>query len=133
MRRTAATIEEAKERKHTEGNVKKGRGRDKKPRKKYPHSEKQLAGLKPWPKGVSGNPGGLPGTDIPALIARRMFEENPDIVYMGGLKALKSGSPYAFDVFANRGYGKVKEIHELTGADGTPLEVTVKFVRPDHK
>lgn len=43
---------------------------------------------------------------------------------------LKGFNAYGFSVLADRGYGEVKERHEHTGADGKPLEVTIRFVRP---
>ena len=34
-----------------------------------------------------------------------------------------------FKELADRAYGKVKEVKEITGAEGGPLEVTVRFVK----
>jgi hypothetical protein len=125
-KRTAQSIEEHKAQ-SSGGSRKAGRGKDHKPRKV---SEKSLANLrpKPWPKGVSGNPSGLPGTDVAAKIARRIFEQNEEAIYAGMAKQLISGKAYDFDVLATRAYGK-KTTVEHTGADGQPLEVTVRFVK----
>jgi hypothetical protein len=37
--------------------------------------------LKPWPKGVSGNPKGRPKCDISAELARAVFENNAEAIY----------------------------------------------------
>jgi hypothetical protein len=68
--------------------------------------EKTVAGrvqnLKPWPKGVSGNPGGRPKSDISAEIARAIFENNPDIIYHAMLRAIRKGNPKVFATLAAR-------------------------------
>jgi len=103
--RTAQTIEERQ-------NSTEGSRRPK--RKLHPNS---LANLKPkpWPKGVSGNPGGKPGYDVAAKIARKVFELNEEAIYQGMAQEVIDGKPYAFDVVANRGYGKLKELIEHSG------------------
>jgi hypothetical protein len=86
--KTAQFIEEQKSAVSTEGSGKKrgiGRG-------KHPNSRKGNANLKPFPKGISGNPGGLPGTDLAAIAARRVFEENPDSITEGMATQLKKGN-----------------------------------------
>lgn len=99
------------------------------PREKYhPNSRKNLAA--PYPKGVSGNPSGLPGTDVAARIARRIFELNEARVYMAQAEQLLEGGAYNFSVLADRAYGKIKDRHEISGPDGDPINVTVKFVKP---
>jgi len=67
----------------------------------------RIENLKPWPKGVSGNPGGRPKRDMAAEIAQAVFENNPDAIYRGMLRALKKGNPRVFAVLADRAYGKV--------------------------
>jgi hypothetical protein len=132
MKRTAQKIEEAKEAKASETETpepkrnKRGNLRGMHPntlaaarRNKGPH----------FPKGVSGNPGGLPGVDMAALIARRTFEQDSESVAEGMAAQLRKGNAYAFSVLADRGYGKVKEKHEVTGADGDPLAITIKLVK----
>ncbi len=101
--RTAQQIEEHKEIFSTEGKRKKVVGRG-----NHPNSRAQLKPV-PYPKGVSGNPGGLPGTDVAARIVRNVFELNEKVIYEGMVKEVAAGKPYAFDVAANRAYGKVKE------------------------
>lgn len=73
-------------------------------RGKHPNS---LKNLRPYAKGVSGNPGGLPGTDVAAVIARRVIEDNAEGIYQGFAKKLCSGDAHSFSVLADRGYGKV--------------------------
>lgn len=76
----------------------------------------RIENLRPWPKGVSGNPGGRPKRDLSAEIAQAVFENNPDAIYRAMLRALKKGNPRAFDVLAVRAYGKVKEQIELSAS-----------------
>lgn len=47
------------------------------------------------------------------------------------LEQLRKGNAYAFSVLADRGYGKVKDKQqiEVTGAEGGPVEFTVRLVR----
>ena len=67
----------------------------------------RIENLKPWPKGVSGNPAGRPKCDVSAEIARAVFEQKPELIYRAMLKALKSGNARVFSVLAERAYGKV--------------------------
>ena len=128
MRRTAESIEEAKEaRQDSLPSVKRGR---------HPNS---LANLNPFPKGRSGNPGARPKVDVARIIAQAILEQNEEAAYYALGAALLKGNAYVFKELADRAYGKVKDIHEVTGADGAALSVTVKFVaaatfcRPENK
>ena len=51
-----------------------------------------------------------------AEVARAIFENNPDMVYKAFAKAIAKGNAYAFQVLADRGYGKLKESiqHEIS-------------------
>lgn len=80
--------------------------------------------------GQSGNPGGKPKNDLAKEIAQAIFENDADAIYKAFRKALLKGSAYTFKELADRAYGKVKERIEHTGADGAPLSVTVKLVKP---
>jgi hypothetical protein len=62
---------------------------------------------------VSGNPGGVPKHDYAKEIAKAIFENNPEMVYKAFLKALSKGSAYAYQVLADRAYGKLKEHHAV--------------------
>jgi hypothetical protein len=69
-----------------------------------------------WKPGQSGNPNGRPKHDLAAEVARAIFENNPDMVYKAFCKAIAKGNDYAFQVLADRGYGKLKEtIHAEIG------------------
>jgi hypothetical protein len=69
----------------------------------------RIQNLKPWPKGVSGNPAGRPKNDISVEIARAVFENNPEAIYNGMRRRLAKGDARVFKVLADRAYGKVKE------------------------
>lgn len=85
------------------------------PEKKKRGNTKNL--VAPWPKGVSGNPGGRPKNDIAAEIARAVFSENKEAIYDAMASAILKGNAYSFDVVANRGFGKLKEKVEHSAAD----------------
>ena len=73
----------------------------------------RIQNLKPWPKGVSGNPKGRPKCDISAEIARAVFENNAEAIYSGMARRLIKGDVRAFKMLAERAYGKVKEQVEV--------------------
>jgi len=72
-----------------------------------------IENLKPWPKGVSGNPKGRPKCDISAEIARAVFENNAEAIYRAMASRLIKGDVRAFKILAERAYGKVKEQVEV--------------------
>lgn len=121
--KTADTIEEQEERKDARGDGKSG-GKDgnHSTHGSGPGSEKKRRGnvenLKPWPKGVSGNPAGRVKNDIAAQIARACFEGDPEMLRQVFTKALKRGNAYCFKELADRAYGKIKEKIEV---DTNPL------------
>ena len=125
-KRTAQKIEQTKSLQAKKSRKDKGQ-----PRANY--NPKSRENLKPYPKGVSGNPSGKPGTDVAARIARRIFELNEKEIYEGMGVGLLNGGAYDFSVLADRAYGKVKDKHEFSGPDGRPLEVVVRLVRPTLK
>lgn len=80
--------------------------------------------LKPWPKGVSGNPKGNPPTKHIDELFREFLAEvdkSPKGVVQERLKTLLEGQFYAAvkgntkaaDFIVNRAHGKVKDIVEL--------------------
>lgn len=86
---TAQSIEEQEERKQAE---KTGRVAT---QNNGPVSGKRgrVENLKPWPKGVSGNPGGRPKVDLAAEIARLIFEQDGPAIFAAFQKMLPKGSP----------------------------------------
>lgn len=77
---------------------------------------------RPFEKGDSRiNRGGRPKQDWAADIARAVFQNNAEAIYQAMLKPLLAGNAYAFKELAERAYGKLKERHELTGADGSAI------------
>lgn len=69
----------------------------------------RIQNLKPWPKGISGNPAGRPKDDLSVQIARAVFENNAEAIYRGLARRLIKGDARVFKVLADRAYGKVKE------------------------
>ena len=69
-----------------------------------------------WKPGQSGNPSGRPRHDLAAEIAKAIFENNPELIYKAYAKAVAKGNAYAYQVLAERAYGKLKESiqHEIS-------------------
>jgi hypothetical protein len=96
VKRTAQMVEESISLKAPKNRGGRPKGsEDKKPRTVNANS---LAAIKPfqWPKGFSANPGGMPGTDVAAIIVRRVLENNAERAYEGLTKAARDGNAYAF-------------------------------------
>ena len=62
-----------------------------------------------WQPGKSANPGGRPKHDLAKEIAEAVFLNNPEMIYRAYCKMLRKGSAYAFQVLADRAFGKLKE------------------------
>jgi hypothetical protein len=73
----------------------------------------RIENLKPWPKGVSGNPGGRPKNDLAREIAQEVFEQNPEAIYKALTRALLKGNAYLFKQLADRAYGKIADKLEM--------------------
>ena len=73
----------------------------------------RIENLKPWPRGVSGNPKGRPKCDISAELAKAVFENNAEAIYRAMARRLIKGDVRAFKILAERAYGKVKEQVDL--------------------
>ena len=69
----------------------------------------RIENLKPWPKGVSGNPKGRPKCDISTELASAVFENNAEAIYRAMARRLIKGDVRAFKLLAERACGKVKE------------------------
>ena len=77
-------------------------------------SQAQRLRLMGWKKGQSGNPrGGQVWHDTSRQIARAIFENNEEAIYKAYGKAVLKGNAYAFQVLADRAYGKLKERREV--------------------
>jgi hypothetical protein len=109
MPKTADFIEETK----AADSLKPAKAGEKKKdgRGSHPNSRKNL---KPYPKGVSGNPGGKPQYDVAAELARAVIQEYKLEAFAGLGKQLSKGNAYTFKELAERGYGKLKETKEVT-------------------
>jgi hypothetical protein len=109
--KTASTIEATNslraESRGRDGKIKGKRG-------KHPNSVKNL---KPFVPGVSGNPGGLPGYDVAAALARAVIEGSLEAAYQGFAEQMAKGNAYAFKEMADRGYGPLKQKVELSGLE----------------
>ena len=109
------------------GGGKKGR-KDREPRKMSANSLANLEKGKAtqFQPGQSGNPGGLPGTDLAALYARRFFERDPAAIRMIQeiSRDLKGFNAYGFTQLAERAYGK-KEHIDLNLSGKLSLEVVL--------
>ena len=58
-------------------------------------------------------PCGVPKHDVAAELARAIIEGNQELIYNAFVRALSKGNAYCFQVLADRGYGKLKERHEV--------------------
>jgi hypothetical protein len=118
LRKTAEFIEESKNAKSlTSGKppakrISGGRG-------SHPNSRKNLL-ISPFPKGVSGNPGGKPKFDWGAHISQAVIEGNREAIYRALTKAALKGNAYVFQVLCDRGYGKVMQGLEISDGNEEP-------------
>jgi hypothetical protein len=86
--------------------------------------------MKPWPKGVSGNPGGRPKRDLASIIAREVFAESPEAIKAGLARALQRGDAAVFKVLAERAFGRLPQPVAVTGDSGRPIRIVFAGERP---
>jgi len=114
--RTARSIEEQEERKQARDNSDEAQilpELRQSVRQKHRRGDASRIAAWRFQPGKSGNPGGVPKHDVAKEIAKAIFENNPDMVYKAFAKAIAKGNAYAFQVLADRGYGKLKEQHQV--------------------
>jgi hypothetical protein len=75
------------------------------------YAKEQASHLKPFQPGCPSH-GGRLKHDVAREIARAIFENNTEALYLAYGKAALKGNAYAFTVLADRAYGKLKERHE---------------------
>ncbi len=82
--------------------------------------------MPPWPKGVSGNPGGRPkGTSLFDAIQRELVKENGDD------KVLRAAAKAYAKMLKSGSFNHAKEVMERQdGAVSGELTVKVVFVKP---
>jgi len=127
--RTADSIEETKA---SNSQQAESRGKDGKRKGKRGKHQNSIKNLKPYVPGVSGNPSGKPGYDVSAVLARAVIEGTQEAAYQGFAKQLANGNAYCFKELAERGYGPKPQQHQITGADGGPIQASLKieFINP---
>jgi hypothetical protein len=86
--------------------------------------------------GQSGNPGGRPKVDLASEIARALFENDAEAIYAAFQKVLRKGSPYGFQVLADRAFGKLKEAHAIEHTpyhDKSEKDIQARIVEIEEK
>lgn len=90
-----------------------------KPRSQYgrgenPNSLKNL--MAPWQPGHAPKSPGRPKLDVAQLIVRKAFEDNQELIYNACVAQLAKGGAFAFQVYSDRAFGKLKETRD-TGSE----------------
>ena len=73
--------------------------------------------------GNNANPGGRPKKDRAAEVAEWLFEHQPEAIKRGMLKTLRKGNPKAFQVLAERAFGRMPHIMDIKGELTVAVEV----------
>lgn len=98
-------------------------------------SAKELANLRPWKPGQSGNPSGRPRKRLLDWALEEQLEAldsaQAAVIAAKLLKKAANGDVRAAQLIAERTEGKPKQKVEVTGAEGSPVSLTVEFVTPD--
>lgn len=96
-----------------------------KPRKTAQNRGAQPPRGRPFPKGVSGNPGGRPKEEREVVEAIRL--RGLELVEKLMELALQDGNVLAIKEALDRGYGKAKQVVEVGGAGGGPVRHRLDF------
>lgn len=100
-----------------------------------PQSPEQLANLKPWKPGESGNPSGRPKSKVLSDAYRRLLEEpfpndpqgrtHAELIALGQVReAIKGKTPAAAEI-ADRTEGKARQAVELSGPGGSAIPLSI--------
>ena len=88
---------------------------------------RHLQNLKPWPKGVSGNPGGRPRKKlIDSALEELLLGNDSEIAIAIAQKLLtraRRGEVRAIQLVAERVEGKPRRQIEFSGLDGEPMAI----------
>ena len=94
------------------------------------NSKKQRVVGRPFPPGVSGNPGGRPkGISLAGVLAANLTEDDAKMIVQAIVEAAKNGDVKAFAALIDRTDGKVPNV--LTGgedADGNEKPIPLRIV-----
>lgn len=88
---------------------------------------------RPFKKGQSGNPSGLPKDlrEVIHLARSHTVTAINALAEIAGKGTSEAARVSASEALLNRAWGKPKDTVELTGAEGAPLGLVVKIVRPN--
>ena len=86
---------------------------------KKPREGRYRGLVAPWTSETAPRNGGRPKKDMSQEIAAKVFENNPELIYNACVEQLAKGGAFAFQVYSDRAFGKLKESKEieLTGID----------------
>lgn len=100
-------------------------------------SYRNTSGLRPWPKGVSGNPGGRPKTlpvadAIKAELAKKKGKvENAQLIAKKLVELAIAGDLEAIKILADRAEGKPMQRGEFSGPEGGPIPLEIPQTREE--
>ena len=88
-----------------------------------------LSNLRPWPKGVSGNPSGRSAKAVLSDAIRRELEaksgrsDNATHIARRLVTMAKAGNLTAIEIIADRVEGRPVQASHISGPDGGPIEM----------